>query len=92
MATHIGNSCSIGNSLGDACHLLTYSRTTGLKTIESLSKNVRELIFWKSELSILNVNANICYHHEYMLTTRFQMNFTRCSDPFKKHRKPVKGL
>ena len=84
--------CSVGRVLGDACHVMTYTRTSGIKRIDSLERDVRELIFWRSGLSLLNSEATICNHNEYVLVKRFPMSYKKCSDPFKKHKKYVKGM
>ena len=38
---------------------LTFSRTVGVKYLESFEKDELELIFWRSGLTILNINATI---------------------------------
>ena len=43
---------------------LTYSRTVGVKYLESFERDELELTFWRSDLTILNINATICHHHE----------------------------
>ena len=82
--------CAISNILGDPCHKLSYCRKIGLKKIELFDSEMREVIMWRSGLSVLNVGAEICLHHEQLLTSRFASMHMKCFDPFKSHRKNVK--
>ena len=46
------------------CNKLTYSRTVRLQYLESFERDKLELIFWRSGLTLLNINATICHHHD----------------------------
>ena len=47
---------------------------------------------WRSGLTILNIDANICYHHEQLMNKRYNLSHKTCSDPLKIHKKDVKGV
>ena len=83
--------CTVGATMKDPCHKSTYCRRTGFKMIESLDSKVREVVFWTSGVSLLNIDADICFHHEHVLTRRLPMSYTKCFDPFNVHKKEVKG-
>ncbi len=84
--------CSVGVLLGDACHKLTFCRKTGFHKLDSFPTEDREVIMWRSGLTILNIDANICYHHEQLMNKRYNLSHKTCSDPFKIHKKDVKGV
>ena len=65
---------------------MTYSGTIGVKYLESFERSELELIFWRSGLTILNINATICYHHEQTVLKRFSSMQKTCFDPFKAHK------
>ena len=82
--------CSVGLYMNSECRKLTYSRTVGVKYLESFERDELELIFWRSGLTILN--ANTCHHHEQTVLRRFSCMQKTCFDLFKAHKKTVKGL
>ena len=84
--------CSVGLYMSSECNKLTFSRTVGVKYVESFERDELELIFWRSCLTILNINATICHHHEQTVLRRFPSVQKNCFDMFKGHRKAVKGL
>ena len=86
------SSCSVGLYMNSECHKTTYSRTVGVKNVESFERNEIELIFWRSGLTMLNTNATICQHHEQTVLRRFTSLQKYCFDPFKTHKKAAKGL
>ena len=51
---------------------------------------MREVIMWRSGLSVLTVGAESCLHHKQLLTSRFASMHMKWSDPFNNHRKTVK--
>ena len=63
--------CSVGLYMNSECNKMTYSGTIGVKYLESFERSELELIFWRSGLTILNINATICYHHEQTVLKRF---------------------
>ena len=84
--------CSVGLYMNSECNKLPYSRIVGVKYLESFERDELELIFWRSGLTILNINATICHHHEQTVLRRFSSMQKTCFDPFKAHKKAVKGL
>ena len=85
------NPCSVGLYLNSECHKLTYSRSTGIKNLDSYENNELQLIYWRSGLSMLNINATICHHHEQTVLKKFSFLQKNCFNPFKTHKRPVKG-
>ena len=63
--------CSVGLYMNSECSKLTYSRTVEVKYLESFERNEVELTFWRSGLTILNINATICHHHQRTVLRRF---------------------
>ena len=87
------NLCSVGLYMNSECNKLTYSRTFGVKHLESFERDELELIFWRYGLTTLHINAAIlCHHHEQTVIRRFSSMQKTCFDPFKAHKKAVKGL
>ena len=84
--------CSVGLYMNSECSKLTYSRTVEVKYLESFERNEVELTFWRSGLTILNINATICHHHEQTVLRRFSSMQKTCFNPSKAHKKTVKGL
>ena len=78
--------------MGDPCHKLTFSRKVGSKRLDSIDCDVRELIFWRSGLSLINKDADICLHHEQLLIKRYSLAQKTCCNPFQIHKKAAKGL
>ena len=71
---------------------LTYSRTVGVKYLESFERDELELTFWRSDLTILTINATICQKKKKTVLRRFSSMQKTCFHPFKAHKKAVKGL
>ena len=84
--------CSVGLYMNSECNKLTYSRTVGVNYLESFERDKLELIFWRSSLILLNINATICHPHEQTVLRRFSCVQKTCFDPFKAHKKTGKGL
>ena len=80
--------CSVGLYMNSKCNKLTYSRTVGVKHLESFGRDELELIFWRSGLTILNINAAICHHHEQTILKDFHL----CRKPVLIRSKPIKKL
>ena len=74
---------SAGLYMNSECNKLTYNRTVGVKYLESFERDELELIFWRSGLTILNINVTICHHHEQTVLRRFSSMQKTCFDPFK---------
>ena len=84
--------CYVGLYMNSECNKLTYFRTVGVKNLESFERDELELIFWRSGLTILNINATICHQHEQTVLRIFSSMQKTCFNPSKAHKKTVKGL
>ena len=84
--------CSVSLYMNSECNKLTYSRTVGVKHLESFERDELELIFWRSGLTILNINGTICHHHKQTVLRRFSSMQKTCFDLFKAHKKALTGL
>ena len=62
--------CSVGLYMNNECNKLTYSRTVGVKYLESFERDELELILGGSGLTILNFNGTIYHHHEQTVLIR----------------------
>ena len=56
--------CSVVLYMNSECNKLTCCRTVGVTYLESFERDELELVFWRSGLTLLNINATICHHHE----------------------------
>ena len=67
---------------------MTYGRTVGVKHLESFERDELELIFWRSGLTILNINAT------YVITMNklYLEDFYLCRKPVLIGSKPIKKL
>ncbi|XP_047122478.2 ARL14 effector protein-like [Hydra vulgaris] len=83
--------CTVGILSNDQSHKMVYTKSIGLKDLSSYSEKDRNLLLWRSGLSILNVNVKICLHHEQILLNRFANSQKNCIDPFKKHTTNING-
>ena len=82
--------CSIGSFIEDTCHLKRYCRRTGLLQISELSDRDKQLLQWRSGVSLDIVqNGTLCFHHERVLLSQFESTQRYCCDPFKVHKKHV---
>ena len=78
--------CFVGLYINTECNKMTYSRTIGVKILEYFKRSKLETIFQRSGLTILNINAIICYHHKQTVLRRFSSRQKTCFDPFKAHK------
>ena len=53
--------CSVGLYMNSECNKLTYSRTVGVKYLESFESNELEVIFWRSGLKNLGMIEIVPY-------------------------------
>ena len=74
--------CTVGNISETKCHLTTYSKTVGTNTFMELEPETREILMWRTGITILNANATICYHHKYVFHKRYPMQQKKCCNPF----------
>lgn len=83
--------CTVGDMVGCKCHLTTYSKRVGTETLESLDQDTRETLMWRTGLTILNINATVCFHHKYVFLKRYQLQQKACCNPFNLHSSTKKG-
>eukprot|EP00795_Rhopilema_esculentum_P004350 gene4350-20570_t len=82
--------CSIGSHLQEEFHSRFYTRSVGIKTSNSLTKEQAELISSRTGLEI-GPEFTICHHHEQTVLAQYSAFQKKCCDPFQKHKNPVKG-
>ena len=90
MSLEILESCSLGNLLGEVCHKLSYSKTSGLKLLAELSSDEKYLVIWRTGLED-SIGSTICYHHEHTVLKRYASTKTKCCNPFKKEKHTARG-
>ena len=83
--------CTVGIVNDEDCHMTTYTKKIGLIELLSLDIETREIIMWRSGLSIIYQNPSICYHHNYMIEKRFPMTKQTCCNPFQLHKSVRRG-
>lgn len=80
--------CSVGEVTSTECNKTTYISKTGMENIEELTNNEKTLLKLRID-SETNLDR-ICLHHKSIYLTRFEFLQRSCSDPLKKHKKPIK--
>ena len=83
--------CSCGMMNDEECHKLTHVSISGKSFIQDFDPVQREVLMSHSGLSLINADANVCLHHEYVLLKRYELMQKRCCSPFQSHQKPQKG-
>ena len=83
--------CTFGYFTGKTCHVTTYSSTAGVISIDLLDSEEREVIFWRTSLSMINMDTTLSHHHNYILSKRFVMRERSCCNPFGLHSTTRKG-
>ena len=58
--------CSTGTLLESQCHQTTYSKTVGIEPFDNLPWEGREILMWRTGLSITNSNPTTCLHHMFI--------------------------
>ena len=82
--------CSVGIYTKKDCHKTSYTSNVGFVIFEELSDDDKELYCWRSGIKIDDFHT-ICYHHEKLLTTKYETYQTKCSDPMDIHsERPIK--
>lgn len=71
------------------CYKLTYISKTGMENIEELFEDKTLL---KLRVDTKKTLHTICLHHNVLYLTQSECIQRVCSDPLKKHKKPVKVL
>ena len=83
--------CFIGRHLSEKCHVKKLSRAIGLKNMSELKQEDQEVLKWRCEISSINDDSKICFHHEKKFIQHYELFQNQCADPFKKHKKVVKS-
>lgn len=84
--------CTIGLQLNDACNMQTYCRKPGLYKLSDLTDESRNLLFWRSGVTIENLGeSTICYHHEKIFISRYESLQIHCADPLSRHKTHIKS-
>ena len=76
--------CLIGSQLDSECNKLTYCQTTGCIQVSEFDEVDKNLIFWRSNVT-LNETDNIYYHHKKMYLTRYESLQKYCCESFARH-------
>lgn len=63
--------CSIAILSESQCHQTTYSKTVGIEHFDDLPSEDREIMMWRTGLSIINSNPTTCQHHKYVYLKRY---------------------
>lgn len=83
--------CSIGILQGSECHLKTYTTLYQIEPFEDLSSDVREILMWRTGLTLINYKATTCLHHKHVYLKRYVQKQSRCCNPFNIHSKARRG-
>nr|XP_047142914.1 ARL14 effector protein-like [Hydra vulgaris] len=83
--------CSIGIKLESECHLATYTLLLGIEPFEDIPEYEREILMWRTGLSIINVKPTTCLHHKHIYLKRYATKLTQCCNTFNTHNKVIKG-
>ena len=84
--------CYVGILTGTECHLRTYSKIVGIESMLDLPPETREVLMWRTGITLLNVDPSICFHHKYVHLNRFSSQQRFCCDPYKIHKSTCKGI
>jgi hypothetical protein len=83
--------CSVGLTLGQRCHLPTFSsKHMLLQTASDLTEDELNVISCRASIPPISLTT-ICNHHKAQLLLYFSVNQKYCCDPFKGHKNHVKG-
>ena len=86
--------CTIGLRLMKPCHLKTWTRKTGIESIGGFNPEEMRLLEWRTNLK-LELDGTVCLHHKNDYLDKFSDKFSKCCDPFKKHKRsklPISNL
>ena len=61
-------------------------RSVGNEFISDLPPDTRETLIWRIDVTILNLNPTICFHHKYVYLKQFAVQQKSCCDPFSIHK------
>ena len=57
--------CSYGTMNDEECHKLTHVTISGKSFIQDFDPVEGEVLMWRSGLSLINADADVCLHHMY---------------------------
>jgi len=63
---------------------------SGIRPFNSIESETQDLVLWRSGFKYKNIKS-ICFHHGAELKFAFENKFNKCCDPFKMHKRHVKG-
>lgn len=76
-------SCVIGKAKSLKCHVLFYTKKTGLKSFREFSTDDQKLLSWRAEVDV-KADETICLHHVAMFLDKFESRQKACCNPFNK--------
>ena len=81
--------CSIGAALKEQCHVTTFTKKVGKKTINEFNESEIEILKLRTKLDSIE---SLCFHHEKVYFSMFDHTHGKyCCDPFKRHPKFIKS-
>ena len=83
--------CSYGTMYDEELHKLTHVSIPCKNFIWYFDPVEWEALMWHTGLSLINTDADVCLHHEYVLLKHYELMQKKCCDPFQSHQKPWKG-
>ena len=76
---------SYGMMNDEECLKLTYVSVSSKSFIQDFDPVQPEVLMWRSGLSLINADGDICLHQEYVLPKRYELMQKRCCDPFQSY-------
>ena len=83
------SSCTIGIKLERICHKTPCSQEIGLINFDVLSEREKLLLALRTQIEEI---SNISYHLKHIYLIRYSVSQRKCTDRFKLHKKPRKGM
>ena len=85
------SSCSVGFALGEECHKSYHvsKGKAGLLNISNLSDDDRDLLKMRINVSDLQNETTICFHHEKKYLSRYSSIYKYCADPKQQHKSRI---
>lgn len=82
--------CCVGTVTKTDCHPETYSKKKLFYVYEELTSYEKALLSYRiSHLSSKESANFICHHHKCRYLDYFSRSYTKCCDPFHRHRKQL---
>ena len=82
--------CDFGVHLDEDYNKLHHVRESGIRLFSSIECETQDLLLRRSGLRYKSIES-ICFHHEAKLGFAFENRLKKCCNPFKIHKKHVKG-